>query len=304
LKSLCSLVGPYGVKLIDREVLKFILSNVNGIKEYLSHNKQALEDLSKNYYNEPACNESLRKLKDVDGFILKSIAIGNALNFRALLREALRQVVEERVPFIYNTVQTGFREYRTNTFMANDLLPLDCLALDCGLDVGTADQALKKFLSKAIGAADQPLWDLLPLMYAASFTSTVWKDAQFKAVIEGHLNNAHTLARCINDLIVTFRSTTTTSVDEKEIINLLRIFVEVSSVIILRMARAPAKQDKHGPIDYPSIVIFMDLFVEHSPLLTRDIIENCIPYSLLRNEWKSIYSRTGKAATPKGEDVF
>ena len=31
-KSLANLVGPYGIKLIEREVLKFILSGVNGIK--------------------------------------------------------------------------------------------------------------------------------------------------------------------------------------------------------------------------------------------------------------------------------
>lgn len=32
LKSLCNLIGPYGVKLIDREILKFVLSSVNTLK--------------------------------------------------------------------------------------------------------------------------------------------------------------------------------------------------------------------------------------------------------------------------------
>lgn len=31
-KAFANLFGPYGVKLVDREVLKFILSNVNSIK--------------------------------------------------------------------------------------------------------------------------------------------------------------------------------------------------------------------------------------------------------------------------------
>ena len=51
-QALCNLVGPYGVKLIDREILKFILSNVNTIKDYVSHNRQALDELRSSYANE------------------------------------------------------------------------------------------------------------------------------------------------------------------------------------------------------------------------------------------------------------
>lgn len=36
LRSLCKLIGPYGVKVINREILKFILSNVNSIKVFIS----------------------------------------------------------------------------------------------------------------------------------------------------------------------------------------------------------------------------------------------------------------------------
>jgi NCK-associated protein 1 len=63
LKSLCNLIGPYGVKLIDREILKFVLSSVNTMKDYVSHNRQALDEIRLNYYNETICNESLKKIK-------------------------------------------------------------------------------------------------------------------------------------------------------------------------------------------------------------------------------------------------
>lgn len=134
------------------------------------------------------------------------------------------------------------------------------LAHDCGLPLGSGDQALKKFLSKAIGSADAGLMDLLPFMFAASFTSNiVWREAQFRPVIEGHSNNAHTLAKTINELIIAFKAITSSSGDEREIALMLKTFVEVSSVILLRMAKyAQAKQDKHTPVDFPSIIIFMD----------------------------------------------
>jgi len=88
---------------------------------------------------------------------------------------------------------------------------------------------------------------------------------------------------------------------------MLKTFVEVSSVILLRMAKyAQAKQDKHTPVDFPSIIIFMDRFIEESPLLTRDILEECLPYALLRNEWKSVFTakNIGKKEAAITQDVF
>jgi len=254
--------------------------------------------LAKNFNNENNCSECIKKLKEVDLFLSKSVQIGNALQFRSLLHEALAQTVQEKTGFIYSTVNSSFKQYRRNTFMADELVPTDLLAMDCGIAVGTADQALKKYLSKAIGSADAPLWDLLPFMYAASFSCPQWKDAIYRPVLGGHTNNSHTLARCISDLIIAFKSLTSsdkTTPDEKEIVNLLKAFVEVSSVILLRMGRSNVKQDKHPPADFPSMIVFIDLFIQECPLLGPDTLEQNIPYALLRNEWRSIFAqKTGK----------
>ena len=144
-----------------------------------------MDELSTCYHNENTSNEALKKLRDSDTFVLKSIAIGNALFFRDTLREALRQTIEERTPHIHEVINTIFRQYPKNTFMVPELLPSDALASDCGLALGTADQALKKYMAKAFTQTDAPLIQLLPYLYAASFTSTIWKDAQFKPLIEG-----------------------------------------------------------------------------------------------------------------------
>jgi len=182
-----------------------------------------------------------------------------------------------------------------------ELLPTDCLAMDCGIASNSADQSLKRFLAKAVGSAEAQLWDLLPFMFAASFTSILWRDAQFKAQLEGHTSNLHTLAKTINDLTIAFKSITTTSNDIKEIAGLLKSFLEISAVLLLRMAKGG--KDKHVPNDFSSVIVFMDKFVDCSPLLTRDVLETCIPYALLRNHWKQIYSsKSGKKETPT--DVY
>jgi len=74
------------------------------------------------------------------------------------------------------------------------------------------------------------------------------------------------------------------------------------------MARANVKQDKHAPVDFPSIIVFVDKFVEACPLLTNGVMESCLPYALLRNEWRSVYAQKGsgdpKGKRETGNDVF
>jgi len=305
LKALCRLIGPYGVKLIERETIKYVLNNATSIKDSLSHNKQALEELSSGYHNENSCNEALKKIRDVDTILNKSVNIGNALYFRDILREALRQTVEERAPYIYNTIATMFKQYKKNTYMIPDFLPADALASEIGLPLGTADQALKRILLKAFSPTDGGLITLLPYLYAGSFISSLWKEAQFKPLIEAYNNNVHSIAKCINSITVSLNSILSTSKDEREMFNLLRIFVEVSSVILLRLSRSSNKPDKNTPTDFSSLIIFMDRFVQESPLLTRDVLENNLPYSLLRNHFMAIYTpKATKKQEVSSVDVF
>lgn len=295
--SLARLIGPYGVKLIEREILKFILSCVGNIKEYISHNKQPLDELAVNFYDDSLTGDILKKFKDMDSFGQKAVSIGNAIHFRALLHEGLRISIQEKTPFLFSNIHTLHNQYKRNTFMQNELLPIDCLAADCGIELGSADQALKKFLAKAIGSAEAPLWDMLPYMFAVSFYSSVWKEAQFKPVVDAHTNNAHTLARAINDLIIAFKAINSTTNDEKEVLTALKTFISVSSALLLRIPRTSQKE-KNLPSDFSSVIIFMDKFIESSPLLGRESLEEVLPYTLLRSHYKMVY---GKAQTSKKE---
>lgn len=303
LKALVRLIGPYGVKLIERELLKLVLSNVATVRETVVANVSPLEEILGNFHKEAKCTEAMRRLRDVDNFINKSIAIGNALAFRRLLKSALNQVAQDEIPFIVSAVDSIYSQYPSNVFMFPDLLLSDTLALDLGLATSPSDQALKVYLKKATTEADKKLWELLPVLYACSFSSTLWKDAQFRPHLEGHLNNCHSLIYAINDLITAFASLTFASSGNVEDIAALHLrFVEVASVNLLRMARAP--KDKHTPVDFASVIIFMDRFVQECPLLTEDMLEKTLPYTLLRNMYKQIYEDKlgpgGKQLTGEG----
>jgi hypothetical protein len=150
-RALATVMGPYGFKLIEREILKLILLNVNSLKDFLAANKDILEEFARTYPNEAHLPETLKKIKgnqkteqfysllmpaalsmsllDLDNFVLRSIAIGNALHFRDLMHDAIRQISEERIPLIFNTISTAYSQYKRNTFMTPSLLVSVCVGV-------------------------------------------------------------------------------------------------------------------------------------------------------------------------------
>lgn len=152
--------------------------------------------------------------------------------------------------------------------------PVDLLAVEAGIHPGLADPEVKDALVQGTyseplsyktltnlaftdAQSDKKLWDLLPTMYALSFlVSSYWREAVFVPSIEAHDNNVHVLTKAINELIIHFKSLTSDHNSEEEIVALLNAFVEMSSVVLMRMARS--KTDKTVK-DLPSVVVFLDM---------------------------------------------
>jgi len=299
LEAVATLIGPYGVRVIDNEIIKAIVTYVTQIKDTLQANRQTLEELKKSYSKDAPCNDTLKKFKAVDNFVSSSIIIGNCIQFRTLLREALQEVVRKKIPFIFETVNTAREQYPRNTFSVQDYVPVDCYAQDCGIDVGTVDHGLKAALAKLNTTdGDKSLWALLPLMYAAAFTSPIIKESQYRLAVEGHINNAHSLVLTIDKLIVIMLSVNNAT-DEDQIAKSLRQYVEVAAVILLRMKGDAAK---NIPRELASMFLFLDKFIQTTKLLTMDILESSFPYALLRNTYLELhYIQTRKKETEKDQ---
>jgi len=209
------------------------------------------------------------------------------------MREAVASVSIESIPHIYNTIASAFSQYNRNTFSIPELVPMDCLASDVGLNVQTADQPLKAWLSKV--TVSDSLWDLLPFMFAAGYTAPTWGGAVFNPVLEGHSNNAHLLSLAVRDLIINLKAASSSTKDEGEILARLVDFIEVSSFILLRMAKSSTKSlEKQGIVNLPSVLISLDQFVTGCPLVQRNLLEKFLPYALLRSEYSLLYELKGK----------
>jgi NCK-associated protein 1 len=289
MRSLTLLTGPYGVKLIDGWLLRYIHAQMAGIKDIVISNAVTLEEIGLNYTREAKFVESLKKIRDLDLFMQRSVALGNALALRAMIKEALKDNVADYTPHLHSAISTAFDHYPRNTFIDPALLPLDLLAYDYGMDMASADQAMKAVLKKVHQEGDQKMWQLLPVMFAIVFTSATWKEAVYMPAIEAYNNNVGVTARSIVSLIVGFCAITLPVHDEKPIAAFFKDFVEISATILLRMARTP-RGDKKGPVDFPSMIIFLDKFVEQCEYVKRDTLETCMPYSLLRSMYKEVYA--------------
>lgn len=300
LLRLTSLIGPYGVKIIDKELLKFISSCLPALKETIKAFSGDLTELMNNYHKEATTLQIVKNIRpqEIDAFIQRSIVIGNCLQFRKLLYEALGDVVSENVPLIYRSIYNSFNQYNRNVFMASELVGMDTIAQDAGIDVGVADQTFKVMLSQLPGQ-DKEVWDLLPAIYAVSFiTSTYWKESSYNPIIEAHENNSHVLVKTVNDFIINFKALSKT--DDEEILGSLIKFLDISATLLLR-ALANPRERTHK--DFASVFIFFDLFVDQCPLLMRNELENVLPYCLLRSMWRTIYGKETKGRKD-GEEVF
>jgi len=288
LRALVSIIGPYGVKVFDAFLLRRIANNTTAMKEQLVANAAVLEEISQSYSVESRFIDSAKKLKDMDRFVQNAVQIGVLLAFRTMMKEALHDVCADTTPYLASAIENAFNSYPRNVHPEPGLLALDLFASDYGVDVGMADQSLKAVLKTAMADGDQKTWRLLPVMFGVMFLSPIWRDAHYIPSLDAYQGNLHLLGRVINDFILGFASLIIYPPDDKQVIPFMTQFVEIASMTLLRQTRIPVKGDKKP--DFAAIMIFVDQFIDSCQLLTRDVLDQSIPYTLLRSLLRDIYA--------------
>jgi len=290
LRALASIIGPYGVKVFDSLLLWHIVSLTNIMKDHIMLNAAVLDELAKSYSVESRFIENAKKLKDMDRFVTNAIQIGVLLTFRSMLKDALHDVMCDTVPYIASSIESTFNAYPRNMHIEPGLLSLDLLASDYGVDVGPADQALKTALKTALKDGDDPSksWKLLPVMFGVMFLSPTWREAHFIPSMDAYQGNLHLLSRVINDYICHFTSLFINPPDDKQVQLFMAQFVDIACMTLLRQQKIPIKGEKKP--DWAAIMIFIDHFVDACPHISHDVLEQSIPYTLIRSLTRDIYA--------------
>jgi hypothetical protein len=303
LTSLCSLVGPYGVRAIDHDLLQATANFVRNIKEVLGNNKAALIELSHKYQDEQAAAGILRGIKGLDTAILNAIRVGTCLKLRHLLFDVLSEVTRKRIPLIHSVVSGAYAQYDHPPLMRNvpqstisQMARVDQAAADAGILKGDVDASFRACVAPLNQLdTDTQLWNLLPYLFAACFTSPLWKEADYHVTVEAHLKNFHTMADAVSALIEIMTSISATRNEGfPPATDFLRAFVQCSSVIILR-----GSQEK----EFASMLIFMDRFLDKCQPLPKAVLDSCLPYTLIRAQYLDLFDKANTVVTVDNNSV-
>ena len=96
--------GPYGIRLLNETLMWHIGSQIQELKKIVLQNKEVLVALRTNFDKPEAMKELAKRLGSVDSVLQRMTIVGVILSFRELLYEAVNAQLEERIPFLYSTV--------------------------------------------------------------------------------------------------------------------------------------------------------------------------------------------------------
>lgn len=300
LQALCTLIGPAGVAVIDRQMLKLIARNARVVKDILVSNQTVLLNLTERFTEQSVWLDNIGIIQGMDQLCAATASIGCILHFRLLLRQALNEVVSRASPFVLAAVQIAHRAVHDSGVVVDPKLDgIDRAASDVGLDVGEADHPLRLILaSLKTTVADMNLFQYLPELFGLMYLSQRWRSAQFSIEIDGHTNNNHCMAIAIRQLLVQFNriqvKDNISPLDiEKKISGDLDRFVRSSAFTILHLKVLNSKENhisSHFPLGM--IMIFLEQCIQAcAGRVEMNMLETCFPFTMLRTNFIQVFEK-------------
>ncbi|XP_062504745.1 nck-associated protein 1-like [Corticium candelabrum] len=285
LKALAELLGPYGVGHLSYRMLQQISSQMQEIKRIVLANKEALHTLRSSIDKPDVSADLIKRLKQPEDVISRLTTIGCILAFRKLLMEALRSVLERRIPFLFGTIK-DFKDHCPN---GRDAMVVDEMATAAGIKCDV-DPVLSRALAQHCThpQEDAVTWSLMLVLIGVSLQSLA-SDSQctYRYMLEAHENNAHCIATALNSLSGALFSLCQLS--HVQIADKLKEFLAIASSSVLKLGMETDKEK--DPKCREAVYILLDLIVQESPFLTDDLLERCFPYALLRGAYSVVYKR-------------
>lgn len=256
-------------------------SQVQELKKLVLQNKEVLVMLRTNFDKPETMKELSKRLSSVDNVLQRMTIIGVILSFRSLLYEALNDQLEERIPFLYSTIQDVHQHsLPEQSVLINEMAS----AAGFGSQIDPLLLQTIQALPKQDFEEEYLVSCLLMVFVAVSVPKLARSESStYRAQLDGHENNIHCLALAVNQIFgVLF-----TMCGHDDIEDRLKEFLALASSSLLRLAQeAPSKEDVRNR---ESVYILLDLIVQKSPWLSMDLLESCFPYTLLRNSYHIVH---------------
>ncbi|EDV28689.1 uncharacterized protein TRIADDRAFT_51857 [Trichoplax adhaerens] len=144
---------------------------------------------------------------------------------------------------------------------------------------------------------DQQIWPLYMVMIAVSLPDFLNRDTfVYENVLGGFLNNAHCLAKAINQLASVFFS----SGGDKACLDKLVEFISIASECVLSLECRKTENENEPAKQYEPLYILLDIIVQESHFLKRDTIERFISHTIIRDAYRQ---RNGDEARKRRKKV-
>uniref|UniRef100_A0A8C2EB13 NCK associated protein 1 like n=1 Tax=Cyprinus carpio TaxID=7962 RepID=A0A8C2EB13_CYPCA len=132
LRSLAELIGPFGLKFLNENLMWHIISQVGELKKLVSDNMDVLVQMRANYDNPEAMSDLQKKLTGSENVLKRMTIVGVILSFRSMIQDALEEVnvsiyIVEQSPFLsqdmlemcfpYVLLRNSYREVRKPSIM-------------------------------------------------------------------------------------------------------------------------------------------------------------------------------------------
>lgn len=286
LRALAELIGPYGMRALNENLMWHIVNQVTELKKLVVLNRDVLLSMRTNFDKPDQMKELFKKLQQVDSVLSRMQIIGVILCFRKLSREALNDVLEARIPFLISSI-ADFRHHVPNG--DNMLVAEMSSAAGFPCDV---DPALVNVLRSQKNESPEEefiITCLLMVFVAVSIPRlSRHENTVYKPLYSAHANNSHCLAQAVNTL---FAALFTFCGRAQDIEERLKEFLALASSSLLRLGK---ENDKEVVRNRDATYILLHQIVEESPFLTMDLLEACFPYALIRNAYHGVHRAGGR----------
>eukprot|EP00736_Rhodelphis_marinus_P013514 Rmarinus@m.24567 len=320
LVALARVIGPFGIRCIDIQLLRVVRILVGKIKEQLLVNRTTAEEMLRAMSAHGNLIAVCGKLKGLDEVFSLLVTIGMTLALRMNLHEALSSVMKEDSPFIFSALNMAGRNFKHRMPVRNhaqEMEPMLRLLHEAGAVGERADGDLRHVLSSyGNQPADAQLWESAPFLFASVFLSKKWMDCEYKSAPKAFSNNGHAamLASLVimesmsqvchdaayNSAISAGTQPKETKLGESVAAANLRRFAEVAATLLIQIRN---QELNRIPKWYPYNVVFLDKLVEYSTEIPRCVVEPLFPYAFTRVIYVQIYESQRKKGDAKMEDL-
>lgn len=291
LRALAELIGPYGIKYLNENLVWYIVSQVNELKKLVVQNKDTLIALRSNFDKPEHMRELSKRLQNAESVLQRITIIGVILCFQKLIQDALQDVLEKRTPFLLSSVK-DFKHQVSSTEAFTDIQVdvtknqiVNEMASATGLAsrIDPALMAALRVQKNDMGEDEYELACLMMVFVAVSLPRLAKMDSSaYIPSLEAHKNNIHCIGQAVNSIAPAMFSI----LNHGDIEDRLKEFLGLASSSLLRLIH---ENDKELIKNRESVYLLIHILVDQSPFLTMDLLESCFPYCLLRHAYQSVY---------------